>query len=189
MIRIITLYLPLSAFLLLLVFSCEQKTEQFCGQVILSSKFDFDDASVYGYNFELGKQTQYPSAGEPLPDIVVYQIRRIDGSSEPGFSSPSNTYGFYLAGTFDNLEGSLAFFNEQLGSADPSAIYTASTDTVSLHQVWVLKTSAEHYAKIHVRKISTVGDPAGEHAEVLIDYCYQPDGSPDFPEEFSDTFY
>lgn len=187
--RTIFQYLPISILLLLMVLSCEPKAEERCGQVILSSKFDFDDASLYGYNFDLGKYTQFPSETDPLPDIIVDQFRRIDGSAEPGFTSPSNIYGFSLAGTFDNPEGSLDFFNEQLGSADPSAAYTVSTDTVALYQVWVLKTSTEHYAKIHVRKISTIGDASGEHLEVLIDYCYQPDGSPDFPEKLSDTFY
>lgn len=167
--------------LLLWTCSCEKDSVRNNGQVTVSSKFNFDDASVYGYNFELGESTRFPAADDPAPDVIVEHYRLLDGSVKPKFTSPSNPFGFALAGEFGELTTSLAFFNDSLLSADPSVTYAPSTDTVRKYQVWVLKSSLERYAKIHVRDIAVVADAAGDHLEVLIDYSYQPDGSTDFP--------
>jgi len=174
----------LLAFFILFTFliSCEKENELYRGEIWLSSQFDFQDASVMGFNFELGSGMEYPSPGEPLPDIVVDQFRRIDGSIKPGFSSPANPNGFSLAGEFDNLKSSEEFYKNELTSYDTTVTFSPSSDTVEKFQVWVLKTTLNKYVKLHVRQTRIIPDPNGEHAEVLIDYYFQPNGSARFPD-------
>lgn len=166
----------------LLLTACEQTNKDTRGQVVISSAFNFEDASVFGYNFELGKHTRYPSIGEPLPDIVVDQFRLIDGTVKPGFTSPANNNGFALAGEFNSLKESLAFYENKLDTFDVNADFSPSSDTVRAFQVWVLKTTLNKYVKLHVREVWTEDDAAGQYIEVMIDYYYQPDGTARFPD-------
>ena len=166
----------------LLLFACERTNEEFRGQVVISSAFNFDDYSVDGFNFELGERTRFPSVGEPLPDIIVDNFRLLDGSVKPGFSSPANSNGFALAGEFNDLKLSLDYFENRLDTFDINADFSPSSDTVREFQVWVLKTTLNKYAKLHVREIWTEDDVTGTYVEVMIDYYYQPDGSATFPE-------
>ncbi|MDF1573276.1 MAG: hypothetical protein P1P82_16835 [Bacteroidales bacterium] len=166
----------------LLLSACEKNNEDFRGQVVISSAFNFDDASVYGFNFEMGERTRYPSVGEPLPDLIVDNYRLLDGSVKPGFTSPANTNGFALAGEFNDLKSSLDYFENKLDTFDINADFSPSSDTVREFQVWVLKTTLNKYAKLHVREIWTEDGVSGKYAEVMIDYYYQPDGSATFPE-------
>ena len=172
----------IALFSVLLLSSCEMTNEDYRGQVVISSAFNFEDASVYGFNFELGERTRYPSVGEPLPDIVVDQFRLLDGSVKPGFTSPANTNGFALAGEFNDLKSSLDYFENRLDTFDINADFSPSSDTVREFQVWVLKTTLNKYAKLHVREIWTEEDATGKYVEVMFDYYYQPDGSATFPE-------
>jgi hypothetical protein len=172
----------IAIFLVLFLFACEKTNEQYRGQVVISSAFNFDDASVYGFNFELGERTRYPSVGEPLPDIIVDNFRLLDGSVKPGFSSPANSNGFVLAGEFDDLKTSFDYFENRLDTFDVNADFSPSSDTVREFQVWVMKTTLNKYAKLHVREIWTEEAVTGNYVEVMIDYYYQPDGSATFPE-------
>jgi hypothetical protein len=162
--------------------ACEKTNDQYRGQVVISSAFNFDESSVYGFNFELGERTRYPSVGEPLPDVIVDRFRLLDGSVKPGFTSPANTNGFALAGEFNDLQASLDFFRNKLDTFDINADFSPSSDTVREFQVWVLKTTLNKYAKLHVQQIWTVEDVTGKYVEVMVDYYYQPDGSATFPE-------
>ncbi len=164
----------------LLLFSCESQEKRGRGEVIISSKFDFESYSVMGYNFELGKSTSFPSSGNPLPDILVDQFRLIDGSVKPGFTSPDNSDGFWKAGEFGTRSESMDFFQNELKAVDPSVEFTPSTDTVKLYQVYVLKTTSGNYAKIHVSEIWEVDDVAGKYIDVKIDYHYKSDGGTSF---------
>ena len=157
---------------MLLVHSCSKMEENNKGTVIISSKFNFDSASVYGYNFDLAKSTAFPSTGEPLPDIIVDMFRLIDGSVKPGFTSPDNPYGFWQAGEFGSLSESMDFFENELKTEDASVDFTPSTDTVRKYQVYLLKTTTGNYAKIHVSEIWEIDEAAGTHIDVKIDYYY-----------------
>ena len=165
---------------LLLIAGCELQERRNRDEVIISSKFNFETASVLGYNFSLEKSTSFPSTGDPLPDIIVDQFRLVDGSVEPGFSSPSNPYGFWKAGEYSTLAESMDFFENELQEVDPTVDFTASTDTVRKYQVYVLKTTPGNYVKIHVTEIWQMEDAAGKHIDVKIDYQYQPDGGTSF---------
>jgi hypothetical protein len=165
---------------LLATFGCQSQEHMNRGEVVISSKFNFDAATVMGYNFELGKSTSFPSTGDPLPDIIVDQFRLVDGSVEPGFSSPSNPDGFWKAGEFTKLSESMAYFEDELQSVDPTVSFTPSTDTVRKYQVYVLKTTPGNYVKIHVTDIWQMEDAAGKYIDVKIDYHYQPEGATSF---------
>jgi hypothetical protein len=164
----------------LFLFGCQSQERRDKGEVIISSKFNFETASVMGYNFELGKSTSFPSTGDPLPDIIVDQYRLIDGSVEPGFTSPSNPYGFWKAGEFGTLSESMKYFEDELQSVDPTVSFTPSTDTVRKYQVFVLKTTPGNFVKLHVTEIWQMEDAGGKHIDVKIDYHYQPEGGTSF---------
>jgi len=170
----------LTILVLLAVTACQETGDVNQGEILLSSEFDFETASVNGFNFETGKRTRYPSTGEPLPDVIADMFRRVDGTVRPGFTSPSNPHGFSLAGAFESMGESRDFFENELTAIDTTASFNPSSDTVREYQVWVLKTSLNKFVKLHVKETSVVKDPAGEHVEVLFDYYYQPDGSATF---------
>jgi len=167
--------------ILCIVFSCSRLGENEKGQLFLSSRFDFTLTTITGYNFQSAAYVAYPSADEVLPDIIVDQFRVLDGSIEPGFTSPSNTNGFALAGSFTNLEASRDFFEKELISVDSTLRFEASSDTVKRFQVWILKTSLDNYVKLHVLDITEIEDNVGKYNELTIDFYYQSDGSPSFP--------
>jgi len=163
------------------IVSCQKSGGDNRGEILLSSEFDFQSASVYGYNFSAAVKTMYPSSGDPLPDIIADQFRRVDGTIKPGFTSPDNPNGFSLAGAFESLSASMDFYENELINVDTTVVFSPSSDTVREYQVWVLKTSMNNYVKLHVKETSVVDDPAGEHVEVLMDYYFQPDGTAHFP--------
>lgn len=172
----------LGLLLFLMVTACQKPGDENQGEVLLSSEFDFETSSVQGFNFETGTWTRYPSQGELVPDIIADVFRRVDGTVKPGFTSPSNSNGFSLAGAFESMGKSQEFFDNELITVDTTRSFNPSSDTVREYQVWVLKTSLNKYVKLHVKETSVVTDPAGEHLEVLFDYYYQPDGSATFPQ-------
>ena len=177
------LFLPFIAItLFILSSSCERNDERLTGQISLSSAFDFETASVYGYNFDLAKKVRYPSADKVLPDLLLFDYRKVDGTILPGFASPSNEYGFARHGeSFSSLTAAREYFNG-LHQPDSNALYVAESDTVRLYDIWVLKTAAENYVKLLVLDVDVVEDPQSKHLEVRVDFVYQPDGTNQFKE-------
>ena len=168
-------------FLVLTAYSCNKHVDHNRGEIILSSEFNFQTATLSGYNFERGSFITYPSAEDHIPDILLDQFRLLDGSIKPGFSSPVNPFGFYLAGSFNNMDASTAFYSG-LFEIDPAASFSPSSDTVRLYQVWVIKTSSGNYAKLQVKEVLEIPDNYDTHVEIRLGYYYQPDGSASFPE-------
>lgn len=173
----------LTVFLITIVFflsnSCDQEKQQYKGSIVISSEFNFDNSTLVGYNFELEQNVVYPSPNDILPDIIVDQFRLLDGSLKPGFSSPSNPYGYHKMGHFENIEDSRAFY-ESLANADTSLSFSASSDTIEKFQVWILKTASANYTKLHVQDIQQVDDTYGLHLEIFLDYNFQQDGTTGF---------
>lgn len=160
--------------------SCENEDSAISGQVLLSSEYDFNNYTIEGFIFESQKFVSYSSTSDIVPDILVDQIRLVDGSLKAGFTSPGNNNGFALVNSFDSFENSMDFYNEYT-EADSTMSFTPSTDTLKLYQVWLFKSTDDHYAKIHVKEINSVKDFEGLYLNVLIDYYYQQDGTPVFP--------
>jgi hypothetical protein len=165
----------------LAVYSCNGFQGADEGQIILSSQFDFEMATLTGYHFESASFVSFPSVEGEIPDIVVDQFRLLDGSIKPGFSSPDNMNGFALVASYEEKAASDDFFRNELKEVDSSLAYAASSDTVRLFQVWVLKTSLGNFAKLHVLAIDEIDTEFGKYNNVTIDFVYQPDGSPVFP--------
>ncbi len=176
----------LSTFLLIVllltaIVSCDHsQADENRGQIIISSAFDFSNASIYGYNFEFKSYARFPSIGAPVPDIIVDKFLELDGSIQPGFTSPSNNAGFALIAESGSMDESIKFF-EGYTEFDQSIPLSPSTDTVRLNQVWVLKTSQDTYVKFNIRDIQTLVNLSGDYVEVRLDYYYQDDGTPLFP--------
>lgn len=162
--------------------SCTKQDDRNRGEILLSSEFNFETATLVGFNFETGSYLNYPSTEIVTPDILLDQFRKLDGSIKPGFSSPGNKNGFVLAGSFESLEESDNYYNSILTVIDTTLNFEASSDTVRLYQVWVLRTRIDTYAKLLIRNIIEKSDNAGSHLEVAIDYIYQPDGTALFPD-------
>lgn len=160
--------------------ACTKSGKTYSGEIILSSEFNFETATLSGYNFEDEAFYTYPAGEHSAPDIIVDQFRLLDGSIKPGFTSPDNLNGFALAGSFIEGEASMAFYNSLL-TVEAFTSFSQSTDTVKPFQVWVLKTARDSYAKLRVSDIREVDDSYGTHLELTIDYYYRPDGSTEFP--------
>lgn len=174
--------LLLIVFLFTVVASCDNsQAEENRGQIILSSAFDFSSSSVNGYNFELKLYSRFPSIGGPLPDIIVDKYVEVGGDIQPGFTSPSNNSGFALIAESGSMNESIKFF-EEYEEFDQSVLLSPSTDTVRLNQVWVLKTSQNKYVKLNIRDIKMLTNVSGDFLELRLDYYYQDDGTPLFPE-------
>ncbi|HKK62835.1 MAG TPA: hypothetical protein VJ951_09750 [Bacteroidales bacterium] len=160
--------------------SCENEDFSISGQVLLSSEYDFKNYTIEGFIFESQEFVPYSSTSDIVPDILVDQIRLVDGSLKAGFTSPGNNNGFALVNSFDSFENSMDFYNDYT-EADSAMSFSPSTDTLKLYQVWLFKSTDDHYAKIHVKEINTVQELEGQYLNVLLDYYYQQDGTPAFP--------
>lgn len=165
---------------MLLGSSCTKSEEQNIGSIIISSQFNFDNASLVGYNFEKAKSVLYPTVEDVRADIIVDQFRLLNGNLKPGFTSPSNPYGFYLYSKHNSREESLDYFNKVLIEVDTTMNLQSTSDTVELYQLWVLKTANKNYVKIHIDDIQEVEDDFGMHLELMLDYHIQPNGTPYF---------
>jgi hypothetical protein len=99
----------------------------------------------------------------------------------PGFNTPAQSNGFALAGDFNSAEEARTFF-DNLVTLDSTYLFNTLSDPVSVHQVWVQKTSSGRFVKLLVKEINSF-IPENEKAynEVVVEYFYQPDGSATFP--------
>ncbi len=149
------------------------------GEIVLSSRFNFSDASVMGYNFEESDFTPYPSGGEPLPDVIVEKYTRVDGSIEPGFNSPSNDHGFSQLETFGSATAAGNFFN-QYREIETNLDFSPMTDTVQTNDIYLLKTRKGAFAKLWVKEITYQDDNTGAFIEITTAFEYQDDGSGQF---------
>ena len=149
------------------------------GEIVLSSRFSFADASVMGYNFEESGFTPFPSGGEPLPDVIVEKYTQVDGSIEPGFNSPSNDHGFYQLGAFGSAAAAGSFFN-QYREIETDLDFSPMTDTVRTNDVYLLMTRNGAFAKLWVKEITYLDDNTGTYTEITTAFEYQDDGSGQF---------
>ncbi len=167
--------------LLVLLASCDPPgNDENRGQVVLSSAFDFNNSTIYGYNFELKTFTQFPSSLDQVPDIIVDKYTRVNGDILPGFDTPGNNNGFALVSESGSLAESVEFF-DAYREFDTGLALSPTTDTVWAYQVWVLKTSQDKFVKLNIRDIRILHNVAGDYTEVSLDYYYQDDGTPVFP--------
>lgn len=165
---------------LVVIVSCDpSNNDENRGQLVLSSAFDFNNATIHGYNFELKSFTQFPSGLDPVPDIIVDKFTLLNGDILPGFTSPENNNGFALISESGSLAESLSFF-EDYGEFDTSLPLVSTTDTIRTYQVWVLKTRQDKYVKLNIRDIRILNNAGGDYIEVSLDYYYQDDETPVF---------
>lgn len=86
---------------------------------------------------------------------------------------------FYKAGNFATAEEAQLAFDNLTSISVPRWVEWA--DSVKANQVWIYRSSTEHYAKIRI--ISTVSEVRNsrDFAECKFEWVYQPDGTLTFP--------
>ena len=151
------------------------------GEMVLSSHLHgTENYYLYGYHYEDGESYRYPSASDPLPDIInegFLALGSVGLTSVPGFNSPGQLNGFALVGEFASA-GEAREYYEGYSEVEGALQFEIISDTVRLNQVWVQLTSAGNYAKLLVKDIRVVEPEIGRiYNELSLDYCYQPDGS------------
>lgn len=131
-----------------------------------------------GFSFSLGKEVS--TLDDPGPDITLIADVDIDGTirrlllQTENFKSSFFKYGQYS----DAAEASAAFKN--LSSVSVPA-WVESGENIEKNQIWIFRTSSEHYAKFRI--ISTLAEKRNgkTYAECTFEWVYQPDGTLTFP--------
>lgn len=131
-----------------------------------------------GFSFSLAKEVS--TLSDPGPDITLIADVDIDGNirklmlQTENFKSSFFKYGEYA----DAASSSAAFKN--LTSASVS-VWEEWADNIKPNQIWIFRTSSEHYAKFRI--INTVAEKrsGNAYAECTFEWVYQPDGTLTFP--------
>ncbi len=156
------------------------------GEIQLSSQlFGSESYYLFGFGYEQAEYYRYPYQGEPVPDIINEAYRMIDGGEVkvlPGFNIPAQVNGFALVGEFPTLAEARSFYDDYK-EVEQGLQFETVSDTVELFQVWIQQTSLGNYVKLLVKDINTLQGESGDlYSEVVMEYVYQSDGTPEFPD-------
>ncbi|HDS06827.1 MAG TPA: hypothetical protein ENO05_04300 [Bacteroides sp.] len=179
--------LAVPVLLLILAGGCERWFgPEKSGEIQLSSQlFGSESYYLFGFGYEQAEYYRYPYQGEPVPDIINEAYRMIEGGEVkvlPGFNIPAQVNGFALVGEFTTLAEARSFYDDYKAVEQGLQFETVS-DTVELFQVWIQQTSLGNYVKLLVKDINTLQGESGDlYSEVVMDYVYQSDGTPEFPD-------
>lgn len=131
---------------------------------------------VYGFSFSNAKLVS--TLDDPGPDIIIY-VNQDTPEARLTLQSNNLTPSFYKVGDYaDEASAQAAFDNLKSVSVQG---WMDMADPLLPNQVWIYKTSNDHYAKLMV--VSTVNETrdAVAYGECTFKWVYQPDGSATFP--------
>jgi len=172
----------ISVFLVLLGCS-KDKNGRTSGEATLNSERVLEGSAytIPGFQFKTGSVILYnPQTSANTPDIFVLPIADAQGNVTGAYlDSPNILESFALVGTYGSAAEAVEAFNNY--TTVNVAGYSALANPILEHQVWVFKTSNDHFAKILILEIETYKVGIEPNAEVRFRWVYQPDGSNTFP--------
>ena len=131
-----------------------------------------------GFSFSLAKEVS--TLEDPGPDITLIADVDIDGTIRRLLLQTENfKSSFFKYGEFsDAASAKAAFINLTSASV---AVWEEWGDSIEPNQIWIFRTSTEHFAKFRI--ISTVAEKrsGNAYAECTFEWVYQPDGTLNFP--------
>jgi hypothetical protein len=171
----ISIILP--AIFLILTGCKKDNTPSLSGIVTIDNNLDGNDKTgyfAYGFSFVLAKKVS--TVDNPPPDITIDN----DGTIENLILQTNNFKdSFYKYGEFaDAASAELAFNN----ITSPTVMqWVVWANPVKANQVWIFRTSTEHYAKIRIISTNSETRASRNYSECTFNWVYQPDGSLTFP--------
>jgi hypothetical protein len=130
----------------------------------------------YAIGFSFSEAKKISTLSDPDPDITIDN----DGSLTNLILQTDNfKNSFYMAGEYADAASAIQAFNN-LNSVSVSQ-WEIWAYSIKPNQIWIFKTSNEHYAKMRI--ISTISETRNswDYAECTFEWVYQPDGSLTFP--------
>ncbi len=131
-----------------------------------------------GFSFSLGRELS--TLGDPKPDITLIADADIDGTIRRLLLQTENfKSSFYMYGQYPDAAGASAAFTNLVTASVPA--WEEWGENIAANQIWIFRTSSEHYAKFRI--INTVAGKSGgtAYAECTFEWVYQPDGTLTFP--------
>ena len=131
-----------------------------------------------GFSFSLGKEVS--TLDDPGPDITLIADVDIDGTIRRLLLQTENfKSSFFKYGQYSDAASASAAFNNLASVTVPA--WVESGENIEPNQIWIFRTSTEHYAKFRV--ISTLAEKrsGNAYAECTFEWVYQPDGTLTFP--------
>jgi hypothetical protein len=164
---------------IMLFAACEKKQIDIpdSSEITLSTEKLQADGLYYvnAYSFDKGKFVKMFTINA---DVDIVPLTPAEGPGMQFESSTSNTSGFYLNATFDNLNQAEAFFNSYNVAVLPS--FMPLTAIVQPYQVYTLKTGRNNFVKILIKNIVNV-DESPPFTKADIRYVIQRNGTEEFP--------
>ena len=165
--------------LLLVVFlesSCKKDdTPDTSGIVTIDNTSTLGPVTYYVYGFLFAEAKKVTTLDTPPPDITVES-----NGTNLYLDTKVNSY-FYKSGeyndaataatAFDNLKSATVLQSDWAGLADP----------IRENQIWIFKSSTDHYAKFRIISTKTAPGQGRPYAECTFEWEYQPDGTLSFP--------
>lgn len=154
----------------------KDETAPLSGIITIDNKRMQGSGTYYIMGFTFATASKVSTLSQPGPDIslVVDRGSGIITLQTGNFNDSFFKYGEYAdASTAEQAFDALTSFGQVQwkGLAEP----------VMINQIWIFRTSTNHYAKIRIISISTK-DTGGEiEAECTFEWVYQPDGTLTFP--------
>ena len=177
----------ISIILIVLVFiltGCKKEDKPVYSGTITIDNVLYGTGPYYAKGFSVPTGTLVSTLNNPLDVITILEDHDIDFNVRKLYFSTSNfNNSFALYGSYNTESDAKQSFDNLTTFIIPSWLELA--DDVKPHQVWLYKTSSNHYAKIRV--INTFTEKRDNmvfpYAECTFEWVYQPDGSTTFPEK------
>jgi len=151
-------------------------------ETISNSGIDTINNTLYGTTTYYAKGFLFSQAkivstlNTPKPDITIDN----DGTLLNLIIQTNNFMdSFYKVGEFASASEAEQAFNNLTSPSIPQWVVWANP--VKPNQVWLFRTSSEHYAKIRIISIISETRDSRNYAECTFQWVYQPDGTLSFP--------
>lgn len=128
-----------------------------------------------GFRFAVADTIYYPNSNQLYPDVAL-RVSTVSGTSLEFFAVEVRP-AFKLALSLSAPDSAALYFDSLLTISDTTG-FTYSGPGVDQHQIWLVRTNMNKYAKILITTDTIDIDNIGK---ISFNWVYQPDGSLTFP--------
>jgi hypothetical protein len=134
----------------------------------------YQSTTYYVYGFSFAKAKLVSTLENPGPDIIIY-VNQDTSTPRLTLQSDNLNSSFFKIGDFPDEASAIAAF-DNLKTVSVTQ-WQDMVDPLEVNQVWIYRTSNDHYAKIRI--VSTVNETRQgiAYGECSFQWAYQSDGS------------
>jgi hypothetical protein len=154
----------------------KDETPPLSGIVTIDNKRMEGSGTYYILGFTFASAQKVSTLSQPGPDISLVVDR---GSGIVTLQTGNFNDSFFKSGEYPDASDAKQAFAALTSFG--AVQWTGLAEPLKINQVWLFRTSTNHYAKVRIISITTK-DVNGEiEAECAFEWAYQPDGTLTFP--------